>query len=66
MESVTQLQPDALDEPDANHLPHPFHHTTHVEYAKYDGLFWSFFPPGTPPFTPDLANILPAEFEVIL
>jgi hypothetical protein len=43
--------------------PNPFHHITAVEYVRFDGYIWSFYPRGRPLFTPNSANYLPANFE---
>jgi hypothetical protein len=52
---------DVLDEPDSP--DNPFHHITAVEYVRFDGYIWSFYPRGRPLFTPNSANYLPANFE---
>ena len=43
-------QPDALDEPVANHLPTPFQSITGVDCVNFVGCNWSFSPWGSTPF----------------
>ena len=56
-------QPDALDNPTPIIHPNPFHHITTVEYVRSVGCIWGFYPRHRPPFIPDSAKCLPANFE---